>query len=385
MALLILSLVLSFGLLQSPQSADTPRPVRDVTTPTSVDELDMSFSFEEPGIYHVMRAHFSAIDGDPVAGGRYGVHAMVGGRFLTAVRFELIGEDGSLIGPVPMLVDDSWGTPRLVGMVTAPDRPFRVRLVGMTAEGKRLQAIYQKLFRPGRPRRLQPMPAPPGLPPQMVEQMAALFPTLLAEATAAREALIKGVDPQAMMRLPRVRVTNVQFAPYRSPSGRTLGLQVFYDGEFARTGLGSAGVVAEQVYAGVDPSWRRELPGLTVAVTPAPYLADNPSQPASFSDDHRGARLAYKEGTRYSFRMLLVPGFVERHGQQRTLCILKSRFKEEGELARMLAVRGEAPYRVRIADDTFEGMIDAFDSEGVLYQNWLDEGTPPCPTYDGGH
>ena len=383
MALLILSLVMSFGLVQLPQPADTPRPVRDVTTPPSADELDMSFSFEEAGIHHVMTAHFSAIDGDPAAGGRYGVHAMIGGRFLTAVRFEIIGEDGSLIGPVPMLVDDSWGTPRLIGMVTAPDRPFRVRLVGMTVEGKRLQAIYRKLFRPGRPRPVQPMPDLPGLPPQMVEQMAALFPTLLAEATAAREALVKGVDPQVMMRLPRVRVTNVVFSPYRSPSGRTLGLQVSYDAEFGRTGPAGLGAVAEQVYPGSDPSSSREFRVVTAAISPAPHLVHQPSQVASFTDDQGGTGFLYREGTRYSVRIRLVPGFVERHGQQRTFCIVQSRFRENGELARMLAVRVPAPYRVRIDNDTFEGVIDAFDSEGVLYQNWLDEGTPACPAYDG--
>lgn len=378
----IVPLMLSFILLQAPHAGDSPRPVRDVTRAPSLDTLDMSFSFEEPGIYHVMTAHFSAIDGEPTAGGRYGVHATVSGlRFVASMRFEMIGEDGAVIGPVPMVVDESWGFIRYIGMVNVPDRPFRVRMVGISVDGKRFQGTYRKLFRPAAPRSVPERPAPTELP----AEITAMFRKLLAEATAAREAQVKGIADDEMMRVPRLHVSNVSFAPYRSPGGRTLGLQVFYDGEFARTGLGGAGAHAEPIYPGVDPSWRRELRALTASVSPAPHDPHQPLQPASFADNQGGTGFLYKEGTRYSFRVVLVPGFVERHGRDRTFCILETRFKEEGELARMLAVRGPAPYRLRIGQDEFEGMIDAFDSEGVLYQAWLDEGTPACPTYGGGN
>jgi hypothetical protein len=379
MLLLILPLMLSSALLQT-RPADTPRPVRDVTTAPSLDELDLSFSFEEPGIYHVMTAHFSAIDGEPAAGGRYGVQATVSGlRSVASMRFELIDEKGTVIGPVPMVIDESWGFIRYIGMVNVPERPFRVRLVGMSVDGKRFQGTYRKLFRPARPHPTEKIPGLAELPPQM----SAMFPRLLAEATAAREAQVKGVDGGAMMRIPQLRVTNVSFMPYRSSSGRTLGLQVFYDVEFERMGRFSPGAYVAQMYPEADFVWHDFRP-VTSAISPAPHLAHDPSQLASATDQRLGGTdFLYTQGIRYSFRMLLVPDFVERHGPQRTFCVFRSRFTQEGELARMLRITGPAPYRVRINQDTFDGMIDAFDSEGVLYQNWLDEGTPPCPTYDG--
>lgn len=145
---------------------------------------------------------------------------MSGLRFVSSVRFEMIDEDGTLIGPIPMVVDDSWGFLRFVGMVTVPDRPFRVRTVGVSVGGKRFLGTYQKLFRPGPPRPPEAVQTPPDLPPEMaaiVPQLLEEGAKLLAEATAAREAQVKGLDGEVMTRVPRLRITNVSFAPYRSP------------------------------------------------------------------------------------------------------------------------------------------------------------------------
>ncbi|HEY0875805.1 MAG TPA: hypothetical protein VGD94_20175 [Vicinamibacterales bacterium] len=387
-ALILLPALVTLAAGQSGSGAPSnPLPVREVTRRPDITELDMSFGFQEPGIYHALTVHFARIDGQPTRGVRYGVDASFSG--LDAVRslwFEMVDERDGFMERVPMVPDDT--TPldsgQFVGMLTVPSETFRIVVRGITHTGLRFHGGDRQLFRPVRtpPRSpLEGMDSMP-LPAAQRDLLRKELEARLTEAVAARERRV-AANPDGTITVPQTRVTAVEYAPYLSPSGRLLGLTITYSIEVEPGGRynPSLRVVPEDPASG--GAGRDAMRPLSASITPRPHLYYEPEHEA---DEIPGLLLSdalYQSGTRYRFAVQLVPGFVALRQDRVTRCLtlthLKSRYHGDVRYLQMIANRGPSTYRVYIGRNAFEGRIDGFAGEGSLYQNWVDEGTLPCP------
>ena len=384
--LILLPGILTLAAGQStPDAARGPLPVRDVTRPLDFTELDMFFGFQQPGIYHVLTAHFGRIDGQPTRGVRYGVDASVSG--LDSVRslwFEMVSESDAFMERIPMVTDDTMplDSGQFVGMLTVPSEPFRIVVRGITDSGRRFQGVQRQMFRPVQtpPRSplegMEAMPVPAAQRDTLRKELAAR----LAEAVAARERRV-GANPEGTIAVPHARVRDVEYAPYLSPSGRPLGLTITYTIEVEPGGRydPSLRVVREDPVAGGDG--RDGLRPLSASIAPRPHLYHAPDREA---DEIPGLLLSdavYRSGISYRFAVRLVPAFVALR-QDGVACMslshLKNEYQGDARYMQMLSNRGPSTYRVYIGRNAFEGRVDGYAGEGTLYQHWLDEGTLPC-------
>lgn len=386
--LILLPAILAIAAGQStPGAARTPLPVRDVTRRPDITSLDMFFGFQQPGVYHVLTVHFGGIDGEPARGVRYGVNASVSG--LESVRslwFEMVNESGGFMERIPMVPDDTTtlDAGQFVGMLTVPGEPFRIVIRGITHDGRRFRGVQSGLFRPTRTPPPSPldgldqMPAPPA----HLDVLRKELERRLAEAVAARERRV-AANPEGTIILPQTRVTNVQYEPYVSSTGRQLGLTISYTIEVEPGGRYNPGlrVVQEDPASGHDG--RDAMRPLHASITPRPHLYHAPDREAEEIPGLLLSDAVYRSGTRYRVTVRLVPAFVALRQDRVTPCLtlshLRNPYQGDVRYRQMIVNRGPSTYRVYIGQNAFEGRIDGYAGEGRLYQHWLDEGTLPCP------
>jgi hypothetical protein len=385
--LILLTAILSLAAGQSsPDDSRRPLPVRDVTRPVDFTELDMFFGFQQPGIYHMLTAHFGRIDGEPTRGVRYGVDASVSG--LDSVRslwFEMVNESNTFMERIPMVTDDDMpvDSGQFVGMLTVPSEPFRIVLRGITHSGRRFHGVQRQLFRPVQtpPRSpLEGMEAMP-VPAAQRDALRKQFETMLAEAVAARERRV-AASPDGTITVPKTRVSDVEYAPYVSPSGRRLGMTITYTMQVEPGGRYSPSVrvVHEDPTSGGDG--RDPMRPLQASITPRPHLYHAPDRETEEIPGLLLSDAVYKSGVRYRFAIRFVPSFVGLRRDRTTPCItvshLRNQYQGDARYMQMISNRGTSTYRVYIGRNAFEGRIDGFAGEGTLYQHWVDEGTLPC-------
>jgi hypothetical protein len=205
---------------------------------------------------------------------------------------------------------------------------------------------------------------------------------MLAEAVAARERRV-AANAEGTIVLPQTRVTDVQYAPYLSSSGRTLGITISYTVAVEPGGRydPSLRVVREDPASGGDA--RDAMRPLHASITPRPHLYHAPERETEEIPGLLVSDAIYTSGTSYKFSIRFAPAFVGLLRDGRTPCLtlthLKNRFQGDARYTQMIADRGPSRYRVYIGRSAFEGRIDDYAGEGTLYQHWIDEGTLPCP------
>jgi hypothetical protein len=386
--LILLAAILTLAARQStPDAARSTLPVRDVTRQPSLTDLDMFVGFQQPGIYHMLTAHFGSIEGEPTRGIRYGVYASVSGlESVGALWFEMVNESNAFMERIPMVPEDTspLDSGRFVGMLTVPSEPFRIVLRGITHDGRRFHGVQRQLFRP-----VQTAPRSPfvgfeeiALPPAQRDVLRKEYQAMLAEVVAARERRV-AANPEGTIRVPQTRVTDVKYAPYLSPSGLPLGLTITYTVEVEPGGRydPSLRVVQQDMASGGDS--RDAMRPLDTSITPRPYLYHAPDREAEEIPGLLLSDAVYRSGTRYRFSVRLAPAFVARRPDGDTLCLtlshLKNPYQGDALYRQMIANRGPSTYRVYIGRNVFDGRIEGFAGDGMLYQHWIDEGTLPCP------
>jgi hypothetical protein len=158
-AIIFVSLTAFMSLVASSQGTQTDRaaapiviarPVKrlPVQAPASADIAFDEFEFKllagsrHPGTW--------PIEGEPSKGYTYFVEARVYGlEAIATARFEVLDEHGALIEPARIRRETgAGGSSGFYGLMTVPNRPFRVALTGEAIDGQRYQRIYQRLFKP---------------------------------------------------------------------------------------------------------------------------------------------------------------------------------------------------------------------------------------------
>ena len=358
----------------------SPRPVRDITEPPSVAQVDLiDFEFQEPSFRSM-----APIDSDPVIGAEYVVEAHIDGEHAVAtMKFEIVDETGTATGPIAMLRQTRSGFPRYLGVMTVPAHPFRIVLTGHSVNGEPFRRADKKLFRPldRPPSRAQSSDAQAAgwieLLERVIEEKG---PQLVAEMKAELANMRSDV-----IVIPRMEVSNVTYAPLFSPQGRPIGLRIAYDAKFSNTGQFNPAVGVEAKYD--NDRWRSQtrMQVLDSTLTPMPREAFPPFGPVILNDIRTsplqsGATYTYEEGTVYHFTADLVPDFVVHNLDRSKACIYYQRYRyspwSQKPFAEILTYEGPTTYSVLAGGR--RGLVENFFSEGTFHHGFVAEGATDC-------
>ena len=379
--LLLLGLSLSAGQSPTYSVAASPQRLQNTAgTPPAAGIRFYSFTFQEPHPYH-LSVHYGDIEGDPSAGGRYGVEAGIeNDEAIAFATIDVIDEAGNSLQPVPMVAEGLGYMYRFVGLMTVPAHPFRVRLTGQGLDGTRFTRVHRRLFRPAATPQRSPTFAeslPPDVPREVIAGLQQMFDRLAPKTVAEREALL-AANPDGRIVMPRYQISNVTYAPLQSPAGGPIGFRVTYDIVFSRSGRYSPGLLIGGENMGTGTVERVRLHTLESTIVPPPREVHAPDKEAANYPDlfSQRADFLYEKDTLYRFTVERVPNYIRRERDRLTLCM--SDPQSQKSFDRMVANTGPTRYEVSIGDGVFTSTIESFYGEGIFYRTFMTERKPAC-------
>jgi len=382
LVLLLLTFALSSSsqIIRDPRSAQSEYPVKPVSThtPTVADIHFEAFEFNwlTNSRYGPMPWQ---ITGQPSKNTYYYVEPKVYGEdAIATMKFEAVDEHGALISVIPILQKTgAGGRPDFLGMMLTPDRPFRVVVSGQAVDGKSYRIVHPSLF--------VPSDVPEKWDPEMLKRMegagvknkiAWLEDKMRQDYLTVKQEFEKLKDGTIVM--PRTRVFNVNYVPLLSSSGQPLGLRITYEATFSQTGYYNPQLQVFFDYKILE--WRGVVDwyALNSSIEPAPK-EESPQvrgHPLAY-----GAGYTYLANTIYRFKLDLVPVYVIRDEQSK-YCLDNQRFKHDPLVrARWEAIRASKEWvslRILIHNSGFDGVIENFYPQQMIYNTYLANGAREC-------
>lgn len=380
--LLLLTVALSVPsqIIKDPRLQGSEYPVKPVSThiPTVADIHFEAFEFNwlTNSRYGPMPWQ---IPGQPSKNTYYYVEPIVyGENAIATMKFEAIDEHGTLISVVPILQKmGAGGRPDFLGMMLTPDRPFRVVVSGQAVDGKSYRIVHPSLF--------VPTNVPEKWDPEMLKRMkgagvknkiAYLEDRIRQDYLKVKQEFEKLKDGTIVM--PRTRVFNVNYVPLLSASGQPLGLRITYDAEFSQSGYYNPELQVLFDYKILE--WRGVVAwyALSSSISPVPTEESPQDRPHPLS---YGAGYTYLAKTTYHFKLDLVPAYVKRN-EQKMFCLDNQQFNHDPLVrARWEAIRASKEWvslRIYIQNAGFEGLIENFYPQQMIYNTYLAEGASEC-------
>jgi hypothetical protein len=361
-SLLSILLALSPYLTQAQQSVV---PTRGATQPVRIDLY--TFEFKEP-YFGREGPSYSAIKGEPSKRARQMAEARLSGQGgVSTAKFEAIDASGNALKVLHLFkVTDALDDDEYLGFVDVPDQPFRVMVSGQDIRGAPYGRVFDYLFRPK-----DDLPTP-----------AALFTKLMLEQERRYKAEFEAkrrANPDGVIVLPRMQVTNVMHEPYRSASGNTLGIRLSYDVQFSKAAVYSMTPSVAPFFENVD---FRGSVGMKVAaetINPKPESGQEQYSPG-FHGFIMPAQ--YKTGVVYHFVVDMVPDYAIQNAARTKYCIYNRKFqistKESGVWETLKTQDVPVRYLVSIQSVNFHGETQALYSQKSFYEGFLREGAQDC-------
>ena len=180
--------------------------------------------------------------------------------------------------------------------------------------------------------------------------------------------------------IPRMRVSNVMYAPYLSKAGRPLGVRITFDVEFSHDGYYNPELHVYPDYKNPDWRGRIDMKPLTGSIEPLPAEEGEPqSRPHILAF---GAGYLYRAGTTYHFTAEYIPDYVIQNEKKTKFCIWRQQYKysPEQKAAWEAILASEAPtkYTLYINNSNFGGEIEGAHSQRALFQSFVAEGAEDC-------
>ena len=178
--------------------------------------------------------------------------------------------------------------------------------------------------------------------------------------------------------MPRTRVFNVNYVPILSASGQPLGLRITYDAEFSQPGYYNPELQVSFDYKILE--WRGVVAwySLSSSIAPVPTEESPQERPHPLA---LGAGYTYLANTTYHFKLDLVPAYVIQN-EQKKYCLDNQRFNHDPLVrARWEAIRASKEWvslRVSIQNAGFEGLIENFYPQQMIYNTYLADGAGEC-------
>ena len=353
------------------------RPIKQtaVETPSSADIHFAGFEFLQ--LWFTNHPGHSEIKGEPTKGVKYSVRARIYGEdAISTAKFEAIDRAGNVIQKILIQRQAGpSGDSDFYGVMTGPNRPFRVVLSGEGIDGKSYRLVFRRLFKPTL-RRKSPIiiPSSPNVSADAAKRMREFIDeSLLKEEDELRR---HGAE---MIVMPRTRVSNVMYAPYLSKAGRPLGLRITSDVEFSQDGYYNPELELFLDYKKSEWRGRIDMYPLTGSIEPQPAEVGSPQvQPHLLA---YGAGYLYRAGTTYHFTAELVPDYVIQNQEKTKFCIYFQKFKHDPSMQvafrEILATKMPTKYSVHIANTAFYGEIDGHSQNTVL-ESYKAEGAQDC-------
>ena len=380
--LLLLTIALSGStqIIRDPRQQQSGYPVKPVSThtPTVADIHFEAFEFNK-----LTNSRYGPmpwqIPGQPSKNTIYYVEPKVYGEdAIATMKFEAIDEHGALISVIPILQQTgAGGRPDFLGMMLTPDRPFRVVISGQAVDGKSYRIVHPSSF--------VPTDVPEKWDPEMLKRMegagvkdkiAWLEDKVRQDYLKVKQEFEKLKDGTIVM--PRTRVFNVNYVPLLSASGQPLGLRITYDAEFSQTGYYNPELQVTFDYKILE--WRGvvEWYSLNSSISPVPTEESPQERPHPLA---LGAGYTYVANTTYHFRLDLVPSYVSQN-EQKMYCLDNQRFNHDPLVrARWHQIRASKEWvslRIFIHNAGFEGLIENFYPQQMIYNTYLANGAKEC-------
>lgn len=355
--------------------AGPPRPVQDITTAPTLADVDFTFELQRPLLYE-LTVHYGPIEGEPSIGVQYGVKASIDGEAaLKSVSFDAIDDAGAPIQRIAIARQATGisGDVEFLGLMSVPDRPFRVRLIGESVDGRSVRRVFR--------RRFVPTQAPPNdspyaaiEPPEIGRTFQQMFEALAPGVVAERESLIARSRADAVT-LPRTEISNVAYAPLFGETGRPIGIRVTYSVTFSETGRYNPALLVRT--ARMPGARRADMYIVAATIDPRP----NQVSPNTGGTVGRGlfhvADFLYRAETVYRFTVDLVPGYARVDERAMNLCVDPHALEQQAAQAPAQGRNDTTAYRLSIGGGTFDGTIRYF-GPATLYQNLIAEGVQNC-------
>lgn len=354
-------------------------PVEKVqTSPTNGAGVEfVDFRFEQFSMSRYGPTPFP-IDSQPSKGAKYFVTPkLTGVEAITTVKFEAVDQQGVLIAVIPTVQRNGPdGNPEFYGVMLIPDRPFRVVASGQAGDGSQYKITYESLFEPTS----EPPKPNAGFPlkPEDAKKMLGLLKDAeQQEYSKIEQEFAKFRD--GMIVMPRTRVSNVNYTPIFSSSGKPLGVRITYDVEFSQDGSYNPELGVLPEFENREWTGKMSMQVHDGSIEPKPIEESPPvqSHPLEY-----GAGYIYRANTTYHFTADLFPDYVIRNEQKTKFCIYSQKFNYDPSLTEarkaILASKTPITYRVSIKNSGFEGIIEKFYSQHELYNSFVAEGAVDC-------
>jgi hypothetical protein len=311
----------------------------------------------------------------PVSGHEYLVEADVFGIESAAdIRFELLDADANLLQIVPMWkATDSQTDGEFHGFVTVPGHPFRFAVSGTTWTGGRFRSVLDRIFQPLSTGASDEVALPDGLSPAQAARIHAMLSDYRRQMQlqASRAA---AAHPDGVIRLDRVGVSAIQYEPLNSASGSPIGMRLTYSMRFPDNRTVVAVPSVFPVYS--NTSWRGvvSMKPIGGSISPAPPMGGVQSLQEGIVYK---APATYQGGVTYTFRVDLVPDYVDRDRQTGRFCIRENSSNRAAWDA-IMASADATPFTISISDSHTTARVPAFLPQRTIRDSLVAEGVVAC-------
>jgi len=361
-SLLSILLALSPCLVHAQQGVVSTRAANQ---PARIDLY--SFEFQEP-YFGREGPGYTATKSDPKKKAQQLAEARLSGQGgVATVKFEAIDANGN---PLKILylfkVNDALDDDEYSGFVDVPDQPFRVMVSGLDISGAAYRRVFDHLFRPK-----DELPTP-----------AALFNKLVLDEEKRSKAEFdakRRANPDGVIVVPHMQVSNVMHEPYRSASGNTLGIRLSYDIEFSKAGFYSMTPWVTPLFEDYDFRGRVAMKVAADTINPKP----EPVQ-GQYSPGFHGFIMPaqYQSGVVYHFVVDMVPDYAIQNAAGTKYCIYNRKFqifpKASGVWETLKTQDLPVRYLVSIQSVNFHGETQGLYSQKTFYESFLREGAQDC-------
>jgi hypothetical protein len=338
---------------------------RAATVPVQIDLYE--FEFKEPYLGREGPS-YSAIKGEPSRKAQQLAEARLSGQAgISTVQFEAIDASGNALKVLHLFkVNDALDDDEYLGFVDVPDQPFRVMVSGQDINGAAYQRVYDRLFRPK-----DELPTPAALASKLLLGEEKRYK---AEFAAKRRA-----NPDGVIVLAHMQVTNVMHEPYKTASGNTLGIRLSYDIQFSKAAVYSMTPSVSPFYENLD--FRGSVAMKVAGNTINPQPESLPQQyPPGFHGFIMPAQ--YQSGVVYHFVVDMVPDFAIQNGARTKYCIYSRKFQNSSKASGMWETlkTQDVPvrYLVSIESVNFHGEIQGLYPQKTFYEGLLGERAQDC-------
>jgi len=311
---------------------------------------------------------YSAIIGEPSKKAQQLAEARLSGQGgVSTVKFEAMGASGNALNVLYLFkVNDALDDDQYLGFVDVPDQPFRVMVSGQDTSGAAYRRVFDHLFRP--------RDEPPARPALFTKSMLDEEQRYKAEFAAERRA-----NPDGIVILPHMQVTNVMHEPYRSANGNTLGIRFSYDIQFSKAAIYAPTPSVIPFFENFDfrGSVRMKVGGDTI--NPRPEFVQQ-LYPPGFHGFIMPAQ--YRSGVVYHFVVDMVPDYAIQNAAKTKYCIYNRKFQNSSKASGIWeALRTQdvpVRYLVSIESVNFHGEITGLYPQKEFYEGLLRERAEDC-------